>query len=235
MELGPELFELLNSKQRVGNQTPVVYGVRGLSSQQIVSIDAQLGFRLPDDFAYLFQNLQDPGGVLFPWFEFDKRRFDESIKWVLRGIEFDIENNQLWLARWGKKPEALSAALDIVRQDFATWPRLLPIYAHRFLAAQPCRSGNPIFSIMQTDIIYYGADLPRYLLNEFVDHDYALHTQAQPIRRIEVWSDFAEGWHDLLVSAPTSFFSPHVFFKEQEAARFPGAWICPPATAMVLR
>ncbi len=46
---------------------------------------------------------------------------------------------------------------------------------------------------MQTDIIYYGADLADYLLHEFVDRDYALHTQAQKIRRIEVWSDFAEG------------------------------------------
>jgi hypothetical protein len=40
------------------------------------------------------------------------------------------------------------------------------------------------------------------LLNEFVDHDYALHTRAQTIRRIEVWSDFAEGCYDLLGSAP---------------------------------
>jgi hypothetical protein len=46
---------------------------------------------------------------------------------------------------------------------------------------------------MQTDIIYYGADLPHYLLNEFVDHAYALHTYAQTIRRIEIWNDFAEG------------------------------------------
>lgn len=61
------------------------------------------------------------------------------------------------------------------------------------LAAQPCRSGNPVFSIVQTDIIYYGADLAHYLLNEFVDRDYTLHTYAQEIRRIEIWSDFAEG------------------------------------------
>jgi hypothetical protein len=60
MELGPELFQLLNSKKWVGNQTPVVYGARGLSSEQIASIEAQLGFRVPDDFAYLFRNLQDP-------------------------------------------------------------------------------------------------------------------------------------------------------------------------------
>lgn len=192
MELGPELFALLNTKQWVGSQVPVIYSAPGLSSDEIASIEAQLGFRVPEDFAYLFQNLQDPGRVFFPWSEFDKRRYDESVAWVLHGIEFDIEKDNLWLERWGKKPDTLPAALEIARKDFATWPKLLPIYAHRFLAAEPCRSGNPVFSIMQTDIIYYGSDLPHYLLNEFIDRDYALHTQAQNIRRIEIWSDFAE-------------------------------------------
>jgi hypothetical protein len=46
---------------------------------------------------------------------------------------------------------------------------------------------------MQTDIIYYGVDLAHYLLREFVDRDYARHTHAPKIRRIAVWSDFAEG------------------------------------------
>jgi hypothetical protein len=102
VELGPELFALLNSKQKVGDQISVVYGARGLSSDQIASIERQLGFRVPDDFAYLFQNLQDPGEVLFPWSNFDKRRYDESIRWVLRGIEFDIEMNKFWLERWAR-------------------------------------------------------------------------------------------------------------------------------------
>ena len=192
MDLGPELFELLNARQWVGNQIPVIYGVPGLSSAEIASIETQLGFRVPEDFAYLFQNLRDPGRVLFPWSEFDKQIYDKSVEWVLHGIEFDIEKNHLWLERWGKRPDALPAALEIARNDFAAWPKLLPIYAHRFLAAEPCRSGNPVFSIMQTDIIYYGCDLPHYLLREFVDRDYATDTKAHSIRRIEVWSDFAE-------------------------------------------
>ena len=193
MELGPDLFQLLNAKQWIGNKVPVIYGARGLSPDQMAAIEDQLGFRVPDDFAYLFQNLQDPGGILFPWSQFDKRRYDESVEWVLQGVEFDVERNHLWLDRWGRKPDPLSAALDIVRQDFQTWPRLLPVSGHRFLAAEPCLGGNPVFSIMQTDIVYYGADLAHYLLNEFVDRDYPLHTHAQKIRRIEVWSDFAEG------------------------------------------
>jgi len=65
---------------------------------------------MPDDFVYLLQNLQDPGGVLFPWSGFEKRRYEERIERVFRGIEFDIERSGLWLQRWEKKPETLPAA-----------------------------------------------------------------------------------------------------------------------------
>jgi hypothetical protein len=200
LALGPDLFELLNTKQLVGNRLPVIYGVEGVSSVEIASIEAEIGFRLPEDFAYLFQHLQDPGRVFFPWSNFKKQKYDDMIRWVLKGIEFDIDHNKFWLDRWGKRPTALSAALDVARKDFETWPKLLPIHSHRFLAAEPCRRGNPVFSLWQTDIIYYGiyygADLAHYLVHEFIDHDYALHTHAQSIQRIPVWSDLASQRRD---------------------------------------
>src|ERR1700743_2967456 len=96
MQLGPELFQLLNSKQWVGSKAPVVYGVPGLSSAQIASIEAELRFRLPDDFVYLFGNLRDPGGVLFPWLDFDKRAYDEKIEWGFAGSAVGVEWNHLW-------------------------------------------------------------------------------------------------------------------------------------------
>jgi hypothetical protein len=192
LKLDPELFEQLNTKQRVGSMSPVVYGVSGLSSDEVASIEAQLGFRLPVDFTYLFQNLRDPSGVFFPWSRFSKREYDDSIRWLLEGIEFDIDHNKFWMERWGKRPSTLSAALDIARNDFETWPKLLPIHGHRFLAAEPCRPDNPVFSVKQTDVIYYGANLAHYLLNEFVDHNYALHTHQQEIRRVRIWSYLAE-------------------------------------------
>ena len=134
--------------------------------------------------------------MLFPYSNFDRQKYDEIIAWVLHGIEFDIEHAKFWLEeRWGLRPAALSEQLEIARRDFATWPKLLPIFGHRFLAAEPRRSGNPVFSIMQTDIIYYGANLAHYLMLEFVDrgdHVYRLHTYAQNIQPIEVRSDLAD-------------------------------------------
>lgn len=82
---------------------------------------------------------------LFPMVEFQEARIHDSIRRVLQGMEFDIDRNKFWMDRWGKRPPTLSAALDIARKDFETWPKLLPIHGHRFLAAKPCRSGNPVF------------------------------------------------------------------------------------------
>jgi len=193
LKLGPELFELLNAEQQVRN--PVIYGVPGLSPGEVTSIEAQLGFRLPEDFVYLFQNVQDPGQLLFPWSNFKKQAYDDRIRWVLEGIEFDIDRNKFWMDRWGKRPATLSAALDIARNDFETWPKLLPIFSHRFLAAEPCRPNNPVFSIKQTDIIYYGADLAHYLVKEFIAPDPVTRTQVQTIRKIRIWSYLAEDWN----------------------------------------
>ncbi len=189
LKLGSELFELLNAQQWVGNRQPVIYGKGGMSVLQIQLVEAQLGFRMPEDFAFLLQNIRDPGEVLFPWSNFKKQKYDDQIAWILKGIAFDIEKNNLWLRQWGERPAVLSTALEKARADFNTWPKLLPVYGHRFLAAEPCRSDNPVFSIRQTDIVCYGANLAHYLVNEFVHKDVEQHTLDQDVTKIPIWSN----------------------------------------------
>lgn len=113
------------------------------------------------------------------------------IGYVLEGIEFDVEQG-LWLRRWGRRPHDLTKATALVRAEFATWPKLLPIYSHRFLASEPCRAGNPVFSIVQTDIIYYGSNLGNYLLNEFIPGSAGESLNYEQVQRVDIWSDFAE-------------------------------------------
>ena len=187
-KLGPELFDELNARQRVGNRLPVIYGAPGLSPRDLNSIEEQVGFRLPEDFRFLFANLQDPGRVLFPWSNFRKEDYDATMARIWHGVAFDIEHG-LWIDRWDERPATLTEAQEVAKADFVTWPRLLPIFGHRFLAAEPCRSGNPVFSIRQTDIIYYGSDLASYLISEFLPEP----RQQGETRRVDVWSDFAEG------------------------------------------
>ncbi len=74
-------------------------------------------------------------------------------------MAFDIENNGFWLEAWGPKPEVLSDQLRIAKEHYDQAPKLIPIFSHRYIPATPSEIGNPIFSVYQTDIIYYGYDL----------------------------------------------------------------------------
>jgi hypothetical protein len=102
------------------------------------------------------------------------------------------------LEEWGPKPSTNEAAFAVARMKIDEAPKLIPICGHRYIPAEPSLAGNPVLSVHQTDIIYYGADLGNYLENEFYYYfetpEYFL---KEPIRRIEFWShlvDLNNGW-----------------------------------------
>jgi len=97
----------------------------------------------------------------------DKDTIQQKFKWILEGLEFDVEHNDLWLESWGEKPESLNAQKDSLRSAVSQAPKLVPILSHRYLVAEPPLPGNPVLSVYQSDIIVYGDDLRSYLLNEF--------------------------------------------------------------------
>jgi hypothetical protein len=81
--------------------------------------------------------------------------------------------------------------LNIARAKVAEAPRLIPVAGHRYMPAEPELTGNPVFSVYQTDIIYYGDDLATYLRCEFNRLSYtdAVH---ESLRRIRFWSDLVD-------------------------------------------
>ena len=90
----------------------------------------------------------------------------DTLENVVDGLIFDVENNILWPESWGAKPDTAEEREQCVREFVSAAPRLIPVYAHRFLLGEPCEAGNPVLSIMQSDIIVYGADLHDYFLIE---------------------------------------------------------------------
>lgn len=88
---------------------------------------------------------------------------------ALLGLKFDVERNSLWRDEWGPRPGTAEAREQELRRVVAAAPKLAPLFGHRFLLLEPAAIGNPVLSIHQSDMIVYGADLRRYLLNELVD------------------------------------------------------------------
>lgn len=170
------------------------HGVRlqpGLSEQEALRIELENDFTFPDDLrAFLMTAL--PVGPSFPdWRNLDRLKISDWMLQPYDGIAFDIEHSGFWWASWGPRPDDLTQALAVARKAVGQTPRLIPVYGHRFIPAQPTDAGNPVFSVHQTDIIYYGIDLRRYLRCEFnsLKHADAVHGKA---RYIPFWTDLVE-------------------------------------------
>ncbi|CAN5587082.1 hypothetical protein BH10ACI2_BH10ACI2_24380 [soil metagenome] len=139
----------------------------GLSDQEVANTEDKYGFRFPPDLRELLQFGLPSGRGFVDW----RNGRVEDIKYILDGpfdgICFDIEQNNFWLDEWGEKPEILVNAFAVAKTFIDKVPKLIPVYGHRYIPDSPSEAKNPIFSVVQTDIIIYGNDLESYLKIEF--------------------------------------------------------------------
>jgi hypothetical protein len=160
----------------------------GLSDREVESAEARFAFQFPLDLrAFLQAGL--PRGDEFPdWRGGDDAVLREWLDLPRRGILFDIEHNGFWLDEWGLRPSTLAEAQRVASELIAAAPRLIPVYLHRMMPDEPHLPGNPVFSVHQTDIIYYGVDLRDYLIHEFlVRKEVGIWPIPENVRRIRFW------------------------------------------------
>jgi hypothetical protein len=175
VEIGPVNVMAVADELRQGGTSALVAYLqeRGiqlepvLTDEEVERVERTFAFRFPPDLRALLQ-MALPAGQGFPdWRNGPREVLQERLDWPLEGMCFDIEHNSFWLAEWGPKPTELTAALDIARAAVAAAPTLILIFGHRYIPDEPVLAGNPVFSVHQTDIIYYGWDLTHYLADEF--------------------------------------------------------------------
>jgi len=159
----------------------------GLSASQIDTAEAEYGFRFPPDLRALLEHAL-PLGERFPdWRSPGSEFVQDRLAWPADSMCFDIAHNTFWLPAWGPKPDSMKDAQAVARKAVRAAPFMIPVYGHRYLPAVPCQVGNPVFSVYQTDIIYYGLDLPSYLFAEFgVPNPFQVPDLP---REIEFWSE----------------------------------------------
>lgn len=157
----------------------------GLSGTEISTAERTFQFRFPPDLRAFLEMAMPCGGQFPDWRNGDESLLREWLNSPLDGILFDIEYNSFWLSEWGPLPKNLTDAKEIATRLVHAAPKLIPINGHRMIADEPHEPGNPIFSVHQTDIIYYGLDLDDYFRNEFHFADRNEWTESP--RAIRFW------------------------------------------------
>ena len=185
-----QLIKLLKSKN--------VYFEIGLTENEILQVENRFDILFPPDLK-LFLTTELPISEKFVNWRLGLKSKDEADKildrlnWPLEGMLFDLQSNEFWIKSWGDKPNTYEEKERIAKENYSNWPKLIPIYSHRYIPSQPNKDGNPIFSVYQMDIIYYGFDLATYFANEF---SFKLTREFKsidkPNKEIEFWTNWVE-------------------------------------------
>lgn len=163
----------------------------GISPQELLDIEKIYNISFPVELRLLYSLGLPVSNGFCNWRDMSSKNI-QMIKNVLeqpiRGLQSDLEDGDFWCENWGSRPDNIEQAQSILLKHYRNAPKLVPIYSHRYMPFIAERINIPVFSIMQSDIIYYGTDLISYLEVEFGLRQYKdiLHANFQ---HVNFWSD----------------------------------------------
>lgn len=163
----------------------------GLTEIEVETVEKLYDFKFPPDLRGFLMFALPISEKWINWRNLESPAIKETFDWIYEGFCFDIGHNVFWLDDWGEKPANLQKAFTIAKQNIDKAPKLIPIRGHRYIPSSPHEINNPVFSVYQTDIIYYGSNLWNYFENEFYYYFQKQQYQInEPVKRIEFWSQF---------------------------------------------
>lgn len=163
----------------------------GMSLPEITEIEKRFRITFPTELVQLYSIGLPVSDGFYDWRnsnEGNVRQIKEVINMPLQGLIFDLKSNNFWCDKFGEKPESIEDARNVLIEHYKRAPQMIPIYGHRYMPFFPNETNIPVFSIMQSDIIYYGMDLVSYLEIEFGFKQHGELIQAK-IRYVDFWSD----------------------------------------------
>jgi len=165
----------------------------GLTAEELATVQEQWGVEFSADHAEFLRLAVPLGEGWVDW-----RGPAEPVAHLLRvptdGLLYDVEHNDFWPASWGERVSDPAKALGVASEQLAGWPRLLPLYGHRYVPPGPLASPSPVFSVVQSDVIYFGFDLMEWVQREFFGVPLPTGRDLRPL--VPHWTQLADGSED---------------------------------------
>jgi hypothetical protein len=170
----------------------------GLSNTELDEVERRFTIRFPPDLRELLAAAL-PVDLGFPNWRtgqqhhknwdgsIEVRSLDDVLTDPLEGILFDAEHG-FWPEWWTPRPDSLEDRKREIKRRIRAAAPLIPVYGHRYIPSDPSEPGNPVLSVHQSDIIYYGSNLEDYFYNEFTKRPFAI--KLTDTRQVPFWTDF---------------------------------------------
>ena len=163
----------------------------GMTEDEIVVAQGFYDVTFPPDLAELLVAFTPTADKFYRWADYSPENINantDMLAWPTDGTLFDVEHNDFWLTTWGDKPDDMAIRLRIACKEMRKAPKLIPVFAHRYVSSFPKEAGNPVYSAYQTDIIFYGHDIWDYFEIEFGSKRQS-QIDFDSIKHIPFWND----------------------------------------------
>jgi hypothetical protein len=155
----------------------------GYSRAELERAQALFQLTFPPDLVALLLERRPVGGP--DWTRESDIR--PRLAWPFEALLFHVEENTLWWPEWGERPATVGERAEALAAVLARAPRLIPVFSHRYLPADPCEPGNPVFSVYGSDTILYGANLEDYFAREQEGSE--IRPWPEEVKEIAFWSE----------------------------------------------
>ena len=144
----------------------------GLTDEEFEKIEKFYSIKFPISLRTLYKSFLPE---FYNWRDFSEENVNKIkyyLNWPIEGILFDIQNNGFWKKCFGQRTNDINEnkkiALEFLENsNNETVPKLIPVYAHRYVPCYPDIMDIPVISVYQTDIVFYGKNLEDYFKSEF--------------------------------------------------------------------
>lgn len=161
----------------------------GLDAQELSEIEERFGVTFSPEHRQFLATALPTGGSWVDWRNGAANDLAAQLEWPIESVIFDVQNADFWPASWGERPADQGRPEREARTHLASVPRLVPLFSHRYIAADSDFEPSPVFSVYQTDVIYYGDNLADWVAHEFN----APPPYASDPTHVPFWSDLADG------------------------------------------
>ena len=163
----------------------------GMSAQEMIEIEKFYNISFPVELKNLYSVGVPISNGFYNWRDMSSKNtkiIKNALKMPIKGLQSDLENGDFWCENWGLQPDNIEEAQRVLLKHYNNAPKVIPIYSHRYMPFIPENTNIPVFSIMGSDIIYYGTNLISYLDVEFGSKQYKDIMQAN-FQHVDFWSD----------------------------------------------